>query len=412
MRKTQYRPALPKKPRTARSGKSSLRKTLAYVWGRIFCHRNIIIVSDHKTEHLPVSSRLQLGLLAGVLVVVVGTSYSVGNYVAVQQALREKERKIASASLENRRIESEFALLKRDMIQMLDESGKDKKLGEYAQFVVDQYKNGDVEAKDIDMDQLSAEMGGSNAIFQRVAYLEKKVSEMKESHDLVLDSIRSAARGKLAQLETIIKTTGLNMQSLERKAELSDSHTQARRNSSHDPQGGPFVPTEDELLISYDRSLYNDLKRMAILSDVAGNLPLAQPMAAGFKITSGFGVRVDPFRKTLARHTGVDFSGPIGSRILVTSDGTVKKIGRMGAYGNAVVVQHPYGLSTLYGHMSKILVKPGQKLHKGDVVGIQGSTGRSTGNHLHYEVMYNGVKLNPAKFLEAGNHVRKIKDPS
>lgn len=416
MRKKTHAPTRTPTPHYAKAHRKSaalsFRQSLRLMWQRVFCHRNIIIISRHKTEHVPLSSRLQLSVLAVVLLVVVGASYSVGNFVAVQQALREKERKIASASLENQRVESEFALLKRDMIQMLDESGDKKQLGEYAQFIIGQYKNGQISENDIDMDKLGKSAGANNAVFQRIAYLEHKVADMKESHELVLDSIRSAARGKLSGLEDIIKTTGLNSQSLEKKAQQAQTTRPAARtaeNTSSSPQGGPFVPADEDLLDSYDPALYRDLSRLALLSDVTEQLPLAKPMN-NYRLTSGFGVRIDPFRHTLARHTGLDFSGPIGSQVHVTSDGRIEKAGRYGAYGNAIIVSHAYGVSTLYGHLSKILVKPGQVVHKGEIIGVQGSTGRSTGNHLHYEVMYNGVKLNPANFLKAGTHVRTNKN--
>lgn len=385
-----------------------IKRSLAALRRRLFCHRNIIIISEHKTEHLPISSRLQFALLIGVMGFVIAASYSTGNYMAAQNALREKERKIATASLENRRIESEFALLKRDMIKMVDDESKHKDLGEYAQFVLNQYKNGEIDESSVDLKQLGASTGNS-AVFQRVAYLEQKVAELKETHELVIDSIRSAAKGKLSQLETIIKTTGLNMPALEKKAEQKQAKEQ--NESADAPRGGPFVPAEDELLSSYDESLYRDLKRMSVLADVTDSLPLAIPMAQ-YKLTSGFGMRVDPFRHTLARHTGQDFSGPIGSRVYATSDGVVKQAGPDGAYGNAIIIDHQYGVSTLYGHLSRFMVTKGQHISKGQQIGIQGSTGRSTGPHLHYEVMYNGVKLNPSHFLKAGANVRQIQNSS
>lgn len=389
-----------------RASHTEKRRILGALWKRLFCHRNIIIISDHKTEHLPFSVKLQCLLIVSVMGFVIWASYSTGNYMAAQHSIREKERKIATTSLENRRIESEFALLKRDLISMMEHDGKKGDVSDYAKFVVKQYKNGDIDAKDVDVSQLGSKQHG--AVFARIAFLEKKVNELKENHEQVIDAIRESTKDKLYNLEAIIRSTGLNINELEKKVVQLEPR---KTSSKEEPQGGPFNPVEDSFLEDYDHGLYKDLKRMSILSDVIEHLPLGVPMAQ-YKQTSGFGVRIDPFRHRFARHEGLDFSGPYGSRIMATSDGVVKKAERSGAYGNMVEVQHPMGVSTVYGHMQRILVKPGQRVKQGDVLGIQGSTGRSTGPHLHYEVRYYGNPLNPQPFLKAGTNVRQIKTQS
>ena len=120
---------------------------------------------------------------------------------------------------------------------------------------------------------------------------------------------------------------------------------------------------------------------------------------------SGFGARVDPFNENLAFHSGVDFSGPKGSDIHVTAAGVVVFAGPRGDYGNTVEVDHGFGIRTRYGHLSAITVEVGAKLQKGDVVGRLGSTGRSTGPHVHYEIWYDNVVRDPGKFIKAGRDV-------
>jgi len=383
---------------------------------RLFCHRNIIIISEHKTEHVPVSMPLQILLIAGILGFVAWGSYSTGNYMAARQALQEKERKIASASLENRRIESEFALLKRDLIKMIEEEQDNP--SEYAQFVVEQYKNGGTEGEAMDIDV--SQLGGVQhaAVFERIAFLEQTVEALKENHQVMIESIRATARGKLEELETIIQATGLKANKLEQQAavELPEVVNATLDNrQQEDSQGGPYNPLYKEALLEQDAKLYHDLTRMSILADVVDSLPLAVPMKDEYRITSGFGPRMDPFRKRWARHTGLDFAGPWGAEVYATTEGVVSQAGRRGAYGLSVEIEHPLGISTLYGHLHRIRVKEGETVKAGDVVGIQGSTGRSTGPHLHYEVRYNGAKVDPAGFLKAGkkagyNDVRKIED--
>jgi murein DD-endopeptidase MepM/ murein hydrolase activator NlpD len=154
------------------------------------------------------------------------------------------------------------------------------------------------------------------------------------------------------------------------------------------------------MLRDRDTDLYFNLKRMMVLNEVVSAMPLAKPINNA-RMTSGFGTRIDPFNGRLARHTGVDFAGFYGAPILASADGVVKTAGWQAGYGKAVDVVHGYGFSTKYGHMSSITVKAGQYVKKGQVIGREGSTGRSTGSHLHYEVRYNDTPLNPKNFLTA-----------
>jgi murein DD-endopeptidase MepM/ murein hydrolase activator NlpD len=117
--------------------------------------------------------------------------------------------------------------------------------------------------------------------------------------------------------------------------------------------------------------------------------------------TGGYGYRLDPFdSSTKDFHPGIDISSPYGSQIVATADGVVTFAANRFGYGNAVIIDHRFGMSTLFGHMSKIAVKTGQQIKRGDVIGYVGNSGRSTGPHLHYEVRLNDRPLNPMKFLE------------
>lgn len=373
---------------------------------RLFCHRNIIVISDHKTGHIPVSVRMQCLVVFGALGFVAWGSYSTGSYMAAQSVLQEKERKIASASLENRRIESEFALIKRDLINMLDQD-KGGDMSEYAKFVIEQYKDTDSAGvgKSLDLADVTALDHG--VVLERISFLEEKLNEMKENHASVIDSIRYTTQGKIEELEKIIAQTGLNAQTLSNKMTVENNKLASRRVATRTaPQGGPFNPVDESKLIEEDAKLHEDLKQMVLLHDVVEKLPLSHPMK-NTKITSGYGMRIDPFRHRLARHTGIDFVGGHGAPIFATNDGTVIETGRRGAYGIAVELDHGLGVSSLYGHMTRTAVSEGQKIKKGQVIGYQGSTGRSTGSHLHYEVRYHGNPLNPRNFIEAGKHVRK-----
>jgi murein DD-endopeptidase MepM/ murein hydrolase activator NlpD len=131
------------------------------------------------------------------------------------------------------------------------------------------------------------------------------------------------------------------------------------------------------------------------------SIPAIQPVANKnlSRVASGYGWRIHPIYKTEKMHTGMDFTAPVGTEIFATGNGTVSKVEMDGrGYGNNVMINHGYGYETLYGHMSKIIVRSGQKIKRGDLIGYVGNSGTSTGPHLHYEVRKNGNPVNPVNF--------------
>ena len=122
-------------------------------------------------------------------------------------------------------------------------------------------------------------------------------------------------------------------------------------------------------------------------------------------VNSGFGVRSDPFRGGRAMHSGVDIPGPVGTAIYATADGVVGRTGWVGGYGNLIELEHGKGIQTRYGHLSSISVTPGSRVKRGQLIGLMGSTGRSTGSHLHYEVRIDGRAVNPIPFLRTSDYL-------
>lgn len=155
--------------------------------------------------------------------------------------------------------------------------------------------------------------------------------------------------------------------------------------------GGPFIAIDEkysENLLTRSDNYIKTIRRM----------PLGYPMQG--RLTSGFGRRSDPFNHRPAFHAGIDLKGSIGQKIKATADGivTTSSYDKNG-FGNLVVLRHGNGYETVFGHMSKRLVKKGERVQRGQVIGLMGNTGRSTGPHLHYEVHYKGEPINPKKYL-------------
>jgi murein DD-endopeptidase MepM/ murein hydrolase activator NlpD len=170
--------------------------------------------------------------------------------------------------------------------------------------------------------------------------------------------------------------------------------------------GGPFVPVR---LPGEGNNFERALTRVNIargeaeqLSRTLVSVPVRMPVIGEIDLTSPFGVRMDPFLHIAAMHTGIDFRGDVGDPIRATAAGTVTAAGWSGGYGKLVEIDHGNGLATRYGHLSQIDVDVGDKVRIGQIIGRLGSTGRSTGPHLHYETRLDGEAVDPQKFLNAG----------
>jgi murein DD-endopeptidase MepM/ murein hydrolase activator NlpD len=241
-----------------------------------------------------------------------------------------------------------------------------------------------------------------------------------------------AARGDAGGLDGILTrvSAGLDKIAHRQSAALSDieEHVDSKARTMHgvladlgihigklpkQATGGPLVPIRPPQPGSsaFDRQLYRINVARAHIDHyrrVLTDVPVRKPVTGQLDVTSPFGVRRDPFLGTPAMHTGVDLAGERGEPVHATAAGTVAIAGRDGGYGNLVEIDHGNGLSTRYGHLSEIDVKVGQKVRIGQVIGKIGSTGRSTGPHLHYETRINGEPVNPQKFLRAGLRLGRV----
>lgn len=166
-----------------------------------------------------------------------------------------------------------------------------------------------------------------------------------------------------------------------------------------------IAATVDNLInrMNFQKKSYNDIELMIKDKEkLLAATPAIQPVSNKdlSRMASGFGYRIDPVYKTVKMHAGLDFAAPQGTPIYATADGIVKLAGNSGnGYGNYVVVNHGYGYETLYGHQYRIKVKAGQRVKRGELIGWVGSTGKSTGPHLHYEVHKNGRHIDPIYFF-------------
>jgi murein DD-endopeptidase MepM/ murein hydrolase activator NlpD len=230
--------------------------------------------------------------------------------------------------------------------------------------------------------------------------------------DAVSDSLDELAREQVAYVDAV--ADGVSMRTGKIAAvlkRLGQKVPPSRVADADDAVGGPFVPLDEDANPETFRSnvalLTDEVERFGVLRRIATALPLTRPIANA-AITSRFGARMDPFLGRPAMHPGIDFRAPRGFPARVTAGGTVITAEYSGGYGNMVEVDHGNGISTRYGHLSSIEVTVGQVVAKGAILGRTGSTGRSTGPHLHYEVRVDGGAIDPMTYIRAGSEIAPL----
>ena len=363
----------------------------------IFKSRNIIVISDEAVNHYPVTPKFQLCILAAVAGFISWASYSTGSYIAAQSVLREKDETILEANMENKKMGHDFSLLKRDLMKLSEGSGE---LSDYSKFVLEQYSNNAPGADNSNLFSLGGQ-DEADKLLERLNFLEQQVSSLENQNEQIIQQVRERT-GSLAQnFESIIGVTGLDVEKLKKQALQKVSRLEGHEEGG---LGGPFIPAGRTSLSEDQQAMLQELSYLSAIGEVVSELPIRKPIHSASEM-SGYGKRIDPFTRRWAVHQGIDLAAPHGAKIMATSAGTVTFAGRQGAYGNMVEIKHQHGLSTRYGHLSRITVQDGQKVKAGDTIGVQGSTGRSTGDHLHYEVRLNDRPINPHKFLKASRYV-------
>ncbi|HML08791.1 MAG TPA: peptidoglycan DD-metalloendopeptidase family protein [Xanthobacteraceae bacterium] len=232
-----------------------------------------------------------------------------------------------------------------------------------------------------------AKRGKEAGIDGRLGGIEASLDRVERRQAAALRQIEDRYQGKARQMRGVLAELGVKL-------------------AAPPASGGPFVPVKlPGEGHDFERALTRvNIARMQAeqLSRTLVLVPVRKPVTAEIDLTSPFGVRMDPFLHVPAMHTGLDFRGEVGEPIRATAAGTVTAAGWSGGYGKLVEIDHGNGFATRYGHLSQINVDVGDAVRVGQIVGHLGSTGRSTGPHLHYETRINGEAVDPQKFLNAG----------
>ncbi len=250
------------------------------------------------------------------------------------------------------------------------------------------------------MSELSAEYELTRAeneeLKKRNAQMVESMAQIVDADNIIVDTVSALTKENTDELNKNIKringtlaSLGLNQATLLRNA-----------NKYNNPLvGSAFTPIEfDKELDEKYQKLADGLERWNGLKRLNEILPLGKPV--GSRITSNYGTRKDPFTGKPKKHRGIDFAGKIGTELMAVAPGRVVSAGERVGYGTTVEIDHGLGFTTLYAHLSQILVSRGDWVRPGTVIGLAGSSGRSTGPHLHYEIRYKGAPFDPTKFVK------------
>lgn len=241
--------------------------------------------------------------------------------------------------------------------------------------------------------------GRNMSLESQVAVLETRLSTLQTAQDSAVEKMTERTMAYIGSLEKVVDIAGID---LDRLLESSTGIV------SKEAQGGPFIPVAPEeaggeLMKKLSR-LDEHLGQWETLQAIMARLPLAAPLNT-YYVTSSFGKRRDPVNNRWSAHYGTDFGGPMRSSVFAPAPGTVLQAGVKGRYGRFIEIDHGSGIVTRYGHLSQILVKRGDKVEFRQKIALLGSSGRSTGPHLHYEIVFNGKPKDPMGFIKAGRHV-------
>lgn len=237
----------------------------------------------------------------------------------------------------------------------------------------------------------------NDTIKQKHQQIMESAIEMSEADTQIVEAVSKITKENIEDLRSQLKKINSSIS----KLGLSEADLIAQANNySNQFIGGTYMPIKiSKNANTKYQKIAQDIEKWHGLSRLTKILPIGAPVETK-TITSPFGVREDPFTKTKKQHKGIDFAGKIGTELYAVAPGRVISAGERTGYGTTVEIDHGLGFTTLYAHLSKIMVSRGDWVRPGTIIGLGGSSGRSTGPHLHYEIRYKGTPFNPTNFVK------------
>ncbi len=364
----------------------------------MFRPRDLMIHDGAAMRRVHVSTKAQLSAAGSCAAVAFIATFGIAQFAFGTTVLTNAISNVAAQRVEVSQMETRVAALQADVMTIKLEAKRHAVRLEARQaFLAAMIKGESDPAKLAAM--LPSDAGKTPAVAADIAHM---FSQLDYDQAKMAGVVRSATEARYRNTAQMIAKLGISPNRM---------YAQSMRGV-----GGPYEPlpatssapiTLTKKADPQFRELFNSWRRLDQLQGGIVAIPSAQPVQA-MSLTSNFGVRIDPFRGGRAMHAGVDIPGPYGTPIYATADAVVGRTGWIGGYGNLIELEHGKGIQTRYGHLSSILVGPGKRIKRGELIGLMGSTGRSTGNHLHYEVRIDGRAVNPTPFLQTNNYLQAM----
>ncbi|MBE6449057.1 MAG: hypothetical protein E7018_07190 [Alphaproteobacteria bacterium] len=386
-----------------------------------FSEKEIIFRSAGRAKVFTISSRMQVIILSVLSLIAAWSFYSYHIYNKSGRIISYKNQELVETRDAYVDLMSDFVAIQKNIDAVLDAiSGKSGKSGKeidkykrQAMAVGDKIKQMTAEKSWADDKKINEKMSINEAILQRdlaiserdelrrqMSDLEEAVKDIKEAEMEVFNRVEAIAQKEIQKIKRAFNAVNKSVK--QQGLYFNPLAGSKKRESS----GGPFIPAsvsrlQDKRINNKVAAIFAAADDLEYYREVIKSVPIGKPVWS-YWLTSKFGVRNDPFNRKKAGHKGVDLASRTGNKIQAKAKGRVIKVTHSNrGYGNYVAIDHGNGFETRYAHLHKIYVKKGDYLKLDDIIGEVGNTGRSTGPHLHYEILYKGQPVDPLPFMQA-----------
>lgn len=403
----------------------TLKEKLVIFRDKYFPERQLFLRSEGRVRFLTIGTNTQIVMTSALAISFIWGAVTSYAYLTRDTVLEEKNQTINSMSAQYQSLSSDFGSLE-------EEVERRAKLLEERQAFLEQMLGADqAPAVSSNTEQPSSPEQGekSTDTDEKISFLDefigskaahaapsKTVMSNIERRRQLLARLEDTSRRQQQLVELLLQQRQATYASIEEVLEptkLTTKDLMDQFDGDTSAMGGPFIADQnfDPVFEARDNKPFADLisadQRLEMVTMVLDSFPVGKP-AEKYYVSSKFGRRRDPLKKTWANHPGLDLAGWPGTAIYATAPGKVVHAGWFGPYGRMVEIEHGNGFKTRYGHMRKLRVKKGDEVTVGTRVGDMGKTGRVTGTHLHYEIWFNGKVRDPAPFMKAADNVLKI----
>ena len=387
---------------------------------KFFSDKEIIFRSEGRAKVLTITSKAQMVLLCIVCLVGIWSFYSYYLYNRTGNILHSRDRELLQTRHAYLELMGDFVNLHKNVNNMIENLEKRKsnatpelnKYKQQAEVLEGKIKQITSQNDWVSDEKVSQQISINEALLQRdIAASER--DELKEQLAQMHNTVEEIRSAEMEVFERIKSITSKEVQKI--KSAFAEINVPLKKqglyfnalanNKKDGGKGGPYVPDlkaviKDRQMNESISMIYKNIDDLEYYKEVVQYVPIGKPVWS-YWVTSPFGSRPDPFQKKKATHKGVDLASRTGNKIKTQAKGKVTRAEFTRGYGNLVVVDHGNGFTTKYAHMNKIYVKKGDHVDYNTALGEVGSTGRSTGPHLHYEVLYQGRPVDPMPFIKA-----------